>query len=406
MASVESNLWQQTLAHVRAQQTSAGARPLALPPWLAQAHLAAIDTGRLELRLPRAARPDELSTATRAALARALERHDGPAHSPGLPPEPGRCGQDARRRRRACGRDAAPLADAPAGRQRPRLNPQYTFENFVTGPCNRMAHAAALAVSDLPGRAYNPLFIHASVGLGKSHLIQAICHKILGNRPDAALMYVSCEDFVNQFIAAIESGQTRGVPVPVPVPRRAGDRRHPLPGRQGPDAGGVLPHVQHAVPVAEAGDPVERFAAARDSAAGGAAGQPVQVGPGGPDRPAEFRDPRGHRPEEGPPARPGPAGGRHPVHRHGRRHQQPRTRRRRRPRPRLRVALQPARRHGPGQGGPPRPRGAAPAAPSPSRTSPTPSCSATTPGCRTSRANAGASPWPCRARSACTWRGG
>jgi chromosomal replication initiator protein len=70
-----------------------------------------------------------------------------------------------------------------------------------------MAHAAAQAVSDLPGRAYNPLFIHAGVGLGKSHLMQAICHKVRQHRPDVSMMYVSCEDFVNQFIASIESGQ-------------------------------------------------------------------------------------------------------------------------------------------------------------------------------------------------------
>ena len=70
-----------------------------------------------------------------------------------------------------------------------------------------MAHAAALAVGDLPGRCYNPLFIHASVGLGKTHLMQAVCQKILQNRPDVAMMYVSCEDFVNRFIAAIERGQ-------------------------------------------------------------------------------------------------------------------------------------------------------------------------------------------------------
>jgi len=109
---------------------------------------------------------------------------------------------------------AAKAATAAAGwparflqRDHPPLNPLYEFENFVTGPCNRMAHAAALAVSDLPGRAYNPLFIHASVGLGKSHLMQAICHKILATRPDVAILYVSCEDFVNQFITAIERGQ-------------------------------------------------------------------------------------------------------------------------------------------------------------------------------------------------------
>jgi chromosomal replication initiator protein len=70
-----------------------------------------------------------------------------------------------------------------------------------------MAHAAALAIGDLPGRAYNPLFLHASVGLGKTHLIQALCHKINQNRPDVAMMYMSCEDFVNRFITAIERGQ-------------------------------------------------------------------------------------------------------------------------------------------------------------------------------------------------------
>jgi chromosomal replication initiator protein len=217
MASVDPTLWQQALAQVQAERGSPArgeSSPAALPPWLHQAHLAAKDASHLEVRLPPAARADDLTAATRAALERALERTMGrhvqlrflrPGESraavPDRPtPSQAPVGQGAVS-------PAAPWPARFAAPDRPRLNPQYAFENFVTGPCNRMAHAAALAVSDLPGRAYNPLFIHSSVGLGKSHLMQAICQKILATRPDVAMMYVSCEDFVNQFIAAIERGQ-------------------------------------------------------------------------------------------------------------------------------------------------------------------------------------------------------
>jgi len=86
------------------------------------------------------------------------------------------------------------------------LNEDYTFENFVAGPSNRLAHAASLAVSDSPGKTYNPLFIHGSVGLGKTHLLQAICHRILGKHPDLQLIYLSCESFINHFVEAVERG--------------------------------------------------------------------------------------------------------------------------------------------------------------------------------------------------------
>jgi chromosomal replication initiator protein len=204
MASVDSTLWQQALAQVQAE-LGAG-RSAVFPPWLRQARLAALDAGRLELRLPKAAHADELNEATRHALVRALERTMGRHVQLDFRPEGAGTPETPSARPGADPADLSwPLRLAPDNR--PRLNPQYTFDNFVTGPCNRMAHAAALAVGDLPGQAYNPLFVHASVGLGKSHLIQAICHKIITQRPDAAMMYVSCEDFVNQFIAAIERGQ-------------------------------------------------------------------------------------------------------------------------------------------------------------------------------------------------------
>lgn len=86
------------------------------------------------------------------------------------------------------------------------LNADYVFDNFVTGPCNRLAHACCLAVSDALGTAYNPVFIHGNVGLGKTHLLQAVCHRVLDRDPAARIMYLSCETFVNHFIEAVERG--------------------------------------------------------------------------------------------------------------------------------------------------------------------------------------------------------
>ncbi|HLF91938.1 MAG TPA: chromosomal replication initiator protein DnaA [Planctomycetota bacterium] len=84
------------------------------------------------------------------------------------------------------------------------FNPAYTFENFIEGPSNRMAYAAAVAVSENPATLYNPLFIHGGVGLGKTHLLQAICHSILKRTPSAKVLYLSCEDFVNGYIYALQ----------------------------------------------------------------------------------------------------------------------------------------------------------------------------------------------------------
>jgi chromosomal replication initiator protein len=85
------------------------------------------------------------------------------------------------------------------------LNPNYTFDRFVVGSCNRLAHASALAIGENPGHAYNPLFVHGNVGLGKSHLLQAICHTVLKRDPNARVLYMSCEDFANAFIHALQT---------------------------------------------------------------------------------------------------------------------------------------------------------------------------------------------------------
>ena len=86
------------------------------------------------------------------------------------------------------------------------LNGNYRFENFVVGPCNRFAQAAAFGVSESPGKTYNPFFLHGNVGLGKTHLMQSLCHALLERDPNIGILYLSCETFVNHFINALENG--------------------------------------------------------------------------------------------------------------------------------------------------------------------------------------------------------
>ena len=89
------------------------------------------------------------------------------------------------------------------------LNPRYTFENFVIGHSNRHAHAYSLAVANLPAKTYNPLFIYGGVGLGKTHLIQAICHQIKNNASsNIKICYISSEKFTNELIDAIQHHST------------------------------------------------------------------------------------------------------------------------------------------------------------------------------------------------------
>ncbi len=101
-------------------------------------------------------------------------------------------------------------AGVPVAAQAPgkgvALNPKYSFDQFVIGDSNRLAHAAALAVAELPGQAYNPLFIHGPPGLGKTHLLHSIAAYVEAHGGGLAVRYTTAEAFTNQFVNALHSG--------------------------------------------------------------------------------------------------------------------------------------------------------------------------------------------------------
>lgn len=89
------------------------------------------------------------------------------------------------------------------------LNPKYTFDTFIVGSGSQLAHAAALAIADNPGHAYNPFFVYGDVGLGKTHLMQAIGHEILKKNPEAKVLYCSTESFLNEMVNSIRTQKSQ-----------------------------------------------------------------------------------------------------------------------------------------------------------------------------------------------------
>jgi len=111
---------------------------------------------------------------------------------------------------RAPARGAAPPGPAEETPPRDLLNPKYTFDQFVIGGGNRLAHAAALTVAEQPAQAYNPLFIHGPPGLGKTHLLHAIGNYVRRHDPGLVVRYATVEAFTNDFVSAVRGGATAG----------------------------------------------------------------------------------------------------------------------------------------------------------------------------------------------------
>lgn len=102
--------------------------------------------------------------------------------------------------------DPRAIADQVMADSQP-LNPDLCFETFIIGHHNRLAVAFATAIAEKPGAAYNPFFMHAAVGRGKTHLLQAICLRILQTRPGVRLLYTSCGDFMNRYLECVQQGR-------------------------------------------------------------------------------------------------------------------------------------------------------------------------------------------------------
>jgi len=194
MASVESALWQGIIQRV----VAAGGN--IIKPWFTQLEPISMEHGLLEIQVPTPAQQDYcrrhatrlFTEAAQAATGRlvgvcfltAAQAHQEPR------PEP---------------QEQPPDGFAPE--QATKINQDYTFESFVTGPSNRLGHAACVAVSENPGQTYNPLFIHGSAGLGKTHLLHATCQRIADAAPATKICILSCETFINHFIEAVERGK-------------------------------------------------------------------------------------------------------------------------------------------------------------------------------------------------------
>ncbi len=162
-----------------------------------------IDGDCLVLRAPTAAFKSEVIARYMPLMKAALRRVDGG------PSEISIVTQDEA--------EASPVAvkasEAPEKKpnkpEQSTINPKYNFENFVVGECNRLAHAAAQAVAEAPGKVYNPLFIYGGVGLGKTHIMHAIGNAVRMSMSNLKVLYISLETFLNEFVEAIRRDENR-----------------------------------------------------------------------------------------------------------------------------------------------------------------------------------------------------
>jgi len=188
--TTETEIWQEALDYIR-ERVSA----VEYHTWFERMRPLGVREGALELGVPTSFAREWVQKHYSPLIKEALARLGAAAPRFSLKVVPGQAVQGE-----IFPPDEEPASPPP---ERPQLNPKYTFENFVVGPNNQMAHAAALAVAESPGKAYNPLFIYGGVGLGKTHLMQAVGHYVMRHRPRSKIAYISTETFTNDLINAI-----------------------------------------------------------------------------------------------------------------------------------------------------------------------------------------------------------
>ena len=200
-----TELWERALQDIRGRLSSEN-----FDTWLAPVRCEGIERDTVTLRIPNRFFQDWISAHYLDLVLASLQRETNsaslkvcwvvdenlqehlavPANDPVvLPPPPSRASRPSVNGQRA-------TTD---------LNPKYSFDNFVVGASNQLAHAASVAAGSDPGRRYNPLFIYGGVGLGKTHLVNAIGHRVLADRPDVRILYLSAERFTNEFIWALQN---------------------------------------------------------------------------------------------------------------------------------------------------------------------------------------------------------
>ena len=192
--------WKRLLDTVRGELPDAAIRT-----WLEPAVPIAVEDGRLVVGVPDQFAAEWNESKHAAVLTRAAERVFARPMAVAFRV------QEERQQRPQMDFFVAPKPQATAVSATPSapLNERYTFQTFVIGKSNELAAAAAHAVAEAPGKTYNPLFIYGATGLGKTHLMQAVAHTVLGKRPDIRVLYLSAEQFINE---VIESMRERTMP--------------------------------------------------------------------------------------------------------------------------------------------------------------------------------------------------
>ncbi len=195
----ETNTWSQILERIRTKVNTHSYNT-----WFRPTRFISEDPSSISVRVPNSWFAEWLRTNYNGIIQNILKDLKRPGLSVRFMPEESPMRKTAaRREKKRTHGEGITLAPVPATYNQPRLNIRYTFDTFVVSSCNQFSHAAAMAVADKPTHNYNPLYIYGGVGLGKTHLMQAIGNQVRVRNPSARLVYLSSEQFMNELINAI-----------------------------------------------------------------------------------------------------------------------------------------------------------------------------------------------------------